>query len=83
MDFYPIRKVTISCPACKTGIKLDVTSTDDAEIENLITASKSFTCPICQAKLGNAHEILKCTRTYNATVTTFKHYQTLFNVEFE
>lgn len=83
MDFYPINKVTISCPVCKTGIKLDVNFTDDAVMEKLITASESFACPICQAKLGNAHEILKYTRTYNATVATFEHYQALFNVEFE
>ena len=82
MKLDPIKKVTISCPVCRTGgIILNVTSKNDTESQNLLTASESFVCPVCKEKFGGAHKLLEAISVYNESVAVLNNYQTIFAVQ--
>lgn len=82
MNFYPVSKITMTCPSCKAGIKLDVT-VDDDEMQKLLTASESFACPICNEKFGGAHKLLEDVNAYNKSTKLLSSYDAFFNVKFE
>ncbi len=52
-------------------------------MENLVTASASFACPVCKAELGITHKALQCTNKYNKVVAMLNNHKELFNVEFK
>lgn len=81
MNFYPVSKITMTCPSCKAGIKLDIT-VDDA-MQKLLTASESFACPICNEKFGGAHQLLEDVNVYNKSTELLSSYHALFDVKFE
>jgi len=83
MNLCQIKKVIMSCPVCNTGIKLDLTSKDDAAMEKLIAASENFACPVCETKFGGAHKLLGEVNTYNKFVAELGLYNKAFDVEFE
>lgn len=83
MDFYPINKITLSCPICHTEVKFDVSSENDTEMQNLLSASEHLMCPICQTKFGGAQKLLEEVDTYNKFIVELKNYSKIFNVKFE
>lgn len=83
MDFCPIKKVTMTCPICNSGIKVDISLEDDAKMQELLNASETFACPICKEKFGGAHKLLEMVNTYNQSTIILGRYKGLFNVDFE
>lgn len=83
MNFCPIKKVTMTCPMCNSGIKVEINPEDDTKMQELLNASETFACPICKEKFGGAHKLLEMVDTYNKSAIILGRYNGLFNVEFE
>ncbi len=81
MQIDTIKKVTMSCPACRTGgIILDITPKDDAGSQDILAASESFVCPVCKEKFGGARKLLESVNVYNEAAKSLNVYQAAFAV---
>lgn len=63
-----IEKVTITCPQCKTSIKINI-PTNDGGFQKLQEQINKFVCPMCDADLSKiAYNVTDAIRTYNNSV---------------
>lgn len=71
-----IEKVAVTCPQCKTSIKIS-TPTNDDEFQKLQKKLDKFICPMCNADLAKiANEVTNAIHSYNNSV---KYLTTVLN----
>ncbi len=83
MRFEPIKRVSIICPVCNSGIALDIPYNNDAELQKTLSISETLACPKCKEKFCGARNLFDAIIAYNDSATVLNRYHSVFNAQFE